>query len=81
MSIPEEKELRFKDRFTEYTRTLDCVHCGLCIPHCPTYDLTLRESDSPRGRIYLMRQYAEGQLELGPEVTRHLDQCIVCRMR
>ncbi len=79
MSIPEEKELRFKDRFTEYTRTLDCVHCGLCIPHCPTYDLTLRESDSPRGRIYLMRQYAEGQLEMAPEVTRHLDQCIVCR--
>lgn len=79
MSIPQEVELRFKDRFAEYTRTLDCVHCGLCIPHCPTYDVTLRESDSPRGRIYLMRQYAEGQLELEPGVTRHLDQCIVCR--
>lgn len=79
MSIPHETELQFRDRFTEYTRTLDCVHCGLCIPHCPTYDLTLRESDSPRGRIYLMRQYAEGQLDLGSEVSRHLDQCIVCR--
>ena len=79
MSIADEKEVQFRERYHEYTRTLDCVHCGLCIPHCPTYDLTLRESDSPRGRIYLMRQYAEGQLELSQNVVRHLDQCIVCR--
>ena len=77
--VPEEKEVQFRERFAEYTRTLDCVHCGLRIPDCPTYDVTLRESDSPRGRIYLMRQYAEGRLELGQEIESHLDQCIVCR--
>ena len=69
----------FNDRLNDYTRTLDCVHCGLCIPHCPTYEETLRESDSPRGRIYLLRHYAESGLELTDAVEKHLDQCIVCR--
>lgn len=79
MVVPQHVTDKFKQRMGEYTRTLDCVHCGLCIPHCPTYDLTLRESDSPRGRIYLMRQYAEGTYDLTPAVEKHLDQCIVCR--
>ena len=79
MTIPPEMTAKFQERMGEYTRTLDCVHCGLCIPYCPTYDLTLRESDAPRGRIYLMRQYAEGSMELSDAVKKHLDQCIVCR--
>ncbi len=66
-------------RFPEYPRTLDSVHSGLCIPHCPTHGITGREADSPRGRIYLMRGWSEGALELTPEANRHLDQCIVCR--
>jgi glycolate oxidase iron-sulfur subunit len=66
-------------RFPEYPRTLDCVHCGLCIPHCPTHGVTGREADSPRGRIYLMRGWAEGALELTKEARAHLDRCIVCR--
>jgi len=69
----------FSDRFSEYTRTLDCVHCGLCLPHCPTYSVTLREADSPRGRIHLMRGHAEGRFELTDEARHHLDLCIVCR--
>jgi len=79
VTIPASLEAGFKAKFAEYTRTLDCVHCGLCIQNCPTYGVTGRESDSPRGRIYLMRGYAESDLEISPEARRHLDQCIVCR--
>ena len=47
--------------------------------HFPTHAVTGREADSPRGRIYLMRGWAEEQFELTEEATLHLDQCIVCR--
>lgn len=79
MSLAPDQEVRFRARFPEYTRSLDCVHCGLCIPYCPTHGITGREADSPRGRIYLMRGYAEGEFDLSPEAEKHLDQCIVCR--
>ncbi len=69
----------FATRFAEYSRSLDCVHCGLCLPHCPTHAVTGREADSPRGRIHLMRGWAEGRFELGPQTRRHLDTCLVCR--
>jgi glycolate oxidase iron-sulfur subunit len=70
---------RFSARFPEYARTLDCVHCGLCLPHCPTYGVTGREADSPRGRIHLMRSWAEESLELSDDARERLDACIVCR--
>lgn len=65
--------------FHAYAGTLDCVHCGLCIPHCPTHGVTGREADSPRGRIHLMRGWAEGRNELSDGAREHLDRCIVCR--
>ncbi len=70
---------RVSTRFPEYPRTLDCVHCGLCLPHCPTYGVTGREGDSPRGRIHLMRAWAEERLELTADAHERLDACIVCR--
>jgi len=55
----------------------DCVHCGFCLPTCPTYVLWGEEMDSPRGRIDLMRQGLEGD-PLEASAVRHLDQCLGC---
>src|SRR5436305_7994215 len=62
-----------------YDRALSCVHCGLCLPACPTYTQTFHEADSPRGRIQLMRGLAEGAIEPTESVRRHLDLCLDCR--
>lgn len=56
-----------------------CVKCAVCLPHCPTYRISGNEAESPRGRIALMRAMADGSRELGPGMTRHLDQCLACR--
>lgn len=58
---------------------LDCIHCGLCLPACPTYRETGSEVESPRGRIYLVRALEQGRLEPGPDVNEHLDACVGCR--
>lgn len=55
-----------------------CVHCGFCLPACPTYQLLGDELDSPRGRIYLMKQLLEGQ-PVGAQTQLHLDRCLTCR--
>jgi glycolate oxidase iron-sulfur subunit len=63
----------------DYELVLDCVHCGLCTASCPTYVETGNEADSPRGRIYLMRQVIDGALQLDDTVKGHLDLCLNCR--
>jgi len=55
----------------------DCVHCGFCLPTCPTYVLFGEEMDSPRGRVYLMREAHEGEL-LNDTMVRHWDLCLGC---
>ncbi len=55
-----------------------CVHCGFCLPACPTYSLWGDESDSPRGRIHLMSLLDSGELEWGPSAARHFDRCLGC---
>ena len=56
----------------------DCVHCGFCLPACPTYALWNRETDSPRGRIHLMKVALEGKTEITDEFARHFDTCLGC---
>jgi len=55
----------------------DCVHCGFCLPACPTYQLWAEEMDSPRGRIYLVNQILDGA-ELTPAAAEHFDRCLGC---
>jgi len=55
-----------------------CVHCGFCLPVCPTYLLWGQEMDSPRGRIYLMKMAADGKAEMNAEWVSHFDRCLGC---
>jgi len=63
----------------DYARSLDCIHCGLCLNTCPTYQLTGAEPSSPRGRIHLMRAVAEDRLEADRGFEEEMDFCLVCR--
>ncbi|MEW8506487.1 MAG: glycolate oxidase subunit GlcF [Candidatus Thiodiazotropha sp.] len=56
----------------------NCVHCGFCTATCPTYQLLSDELDSPRGRIYQIKQLLEGA-QPTPSVQQHLDRCLLCR--
>lgn len=60
-------------------KLMECVHCGLCLPTCPTYAELGVEMDSPRGRIYLMRAVVEGKLSLSASYQQHISQCLGCR--
>lgn len=57
-----------------------CVHCGLCLPYCPTYRITQRERSSPRGRIWLMKEVSEGRMDLlDPIFEEEMYLCLNCR--
>ncbi len=55
-----------------------CVHCGFCTATCPTYVLLGDELDSPRGRIYLIKEMLEKDKPPTPEVVKHIDRCLSC---
>ncbi len=65
-----------RERFDELAR--QCVSCGLCLPHCPTFDLLAAESDGPRGRIHIMQRLVAGDLTV-EEAREPLDRCLGCR--
>lgn len=58
---------------------LDCIHCGFCLPVCPTYRTLENEMDSPRGRIYLIRAASEGRIGISDNFVKHMNLCLVCR--
>ena len=55
-----------------------CVHCGFCTATCPTYQLLGDESDSPRGRIYLIKDMLENDRNPSEKVVKHIDRCLSC---
>jgi len=58
---------------------LDCVHCGFCLPTCPTYLVLGNEMDNPRGRLYLMRAVDEGKAKITERFAKHMNLCLLCR--
>ena len=62
----------------DYSVLQQCMHCGMCLPTCPTYVETKRERNSPRGRIALMRAVADGELEVSAELSDEMYYCLGC---
>src|SRR3984885_9966721 len=65
-------------RDLDYSVVQQCMHCGLCLPTCPTYDATKSERNSPRGRIALMRSIADGRLEPTATFADEMYYCLGC---
>ncbi len=66
------------DFHLELDKLKACIHCGMCLPACPTYMATGSEAESPRGRLYLMQQLLRGELDNPKEIKPHLDACLGC---
>src|SRR5437660_11053698 len=62
----------------DYSVVQQCMHCGLCLPTCPTYDASKIERNSPRGRIALMRAIADGRLEASRSFAEEMYFCLGC---
>ncbi|MGC4071041.1 MAG: heterodisulfide reductase-related iron-sulfur binding cluster [Nibricoccus sp.] len=62
----------------DYSVLQQCMHCGMCLPTCPTYAETGKERNSPRGRISLMRAIADGELETTPTFAEEMSYCLGC---
>src|SRR5213592_4382050 len=78
VSSIEERPLRRQTHTYELIR--QCIHCGFCLPTCPTYAVLGVEMDSPRGRIKLMQTVWEGRVDAGSAgFAKHIDQCLDCR--
>jgi len=65
-------------RSLDYSVLQQCMHCGMCLPTCPTYDATHHERNSPRGRIALMRAVADGELDISAEFAAEMSYCLGC---
>src|SRR5689334_24545659 len=57
---------------------LACIRCGLCLTSCPTYVLSMHESEGPRGRVGMARALTEGHLQVTPDLVEHELNCLVC---
>lgn len=65
-------------KLLDYSVLQQCMHCGMCLPSCPTYDATKLERHSPRGRIALMRAVADDELKLSPAFAAEMSYCLGC---
>ncbi len=65
-------------KLLDYSILQQCMHCGMCLPACPTYDATKKERHSPRGRIALMRAVADDELKLTPAFADEMSYCLGC---
>ena len=78
-NLPQTGPSAFDDHHPPQRELLDdCVHCGFCLPTCPTYQLWGEEMDSPRGRIYLMNLAEKGEIGLDGPLHEHIDRCLGC---
>ena len=78
-TTPNSLRSAFDEHHPPSTEIIDkCVHCGFCLPVCPTYVLGGQEMDSPRGRIYLMKLAGEGAVQINPAWVSHFDSCLGC---
>ncbi|EKQ66642.1 Fe-S oxidoreductase [Leptolyngbyaceae cyanobacterium JSC-12] len=76
---PSAPRLSFDTKHPPDPKLIDaCVHCGFCLATCPSYRVIGKETDSPRGRIYLMDGVNEGQIPLSPATVQHFDSCLGC---
>src|SRR6476620_10070951 len=62
----------------EYDNMLRCIRCAACLTSCPTYVVSHKEEEGPRGRIAIMRAIVEGHLTPTPDAITHLDNCLLC---
>lgn len=63
----------------DYEKLINCMRCGMCLPHCPTYKETFLETASPRGRVALVRKFQEGELEISEKFLEYLSLCLDCQ--
>nr|WP_139343385.1 (Fe-S)-binding protein [Virgibacillus siamensis] len=67
------------DDIPDETKWADCVHCGMCLEACPTYQETGEEHNSPRGRVYLIKAVAEGKIDINEAFSKPVFDCLDCR--
>jgi len=63
----------------DYEKLINCMRCGMCLPHCPTYRETFLETASPRGRVALVRMFREGELDISDRFLEYLSLCLDCQ--
>jgi glycolate oxidase iron-sulfur subunit len=79
MAPPDDPYVRFALPSRVQFDTRVCVHCGLCVPACPTYRHLGQEADGPRGRVAILKALADGEIPLTIQAERHIDRCLGCR--
>ena len=63
----------------DYEQIINCMHCGMCLPECPTYELTGLEKHSPRGRIRMIKAVAEGEMDITDNFVQSINFCLDCQ--